>query len=190
MGAYLMIIAVVDAYYRGNYILHDRSWRESVLCKIAGFLSTFSSELSVFTLTVITLDRLICIIFPLHVRRLKLKDALFVMSIIWLAVVLLAAIPLFGIDYFGNFYGRSGVCLAFHITNSKPRGWEYSVAVFLVLNFLSFLIIFFSYLRMFFVAKQTRRAVRNVQDKKDRYVANLLVKNTILMKIKYERVVF
>ncbi|KAH3712766.1 hypothetical protein DPMN_072523 [Dreissena polymorpha] len=31
MGGYLMIIAVVDAYYRGNYILYDRFWRESVL---------------------------------------------------------------------------------------------------------------------------------------------------------------
>ncbi|XP_052762517.1 G-protein coupled receptor GRL101-like isoform X2 [Mya arenaria] len=171
MGAYMMIIAVVDAYYRGSYILYDRFWRESVLCKIAGFLSTFSSELSVLTLTVITLDRLICIIFPLHVRRLKLRDACCVMSVVWLIVVLISAIPLMGIDYFGNFYGRSGVCLAFHITNSKPKGWEYSVGVFLVANFSSFLVIFFSYLRMFFVAKQTRSAVRKIQDKNDSAMA-------------------
>ncbi|KAH3712735.1 hypothetical protein DPMN_072490, partial [Dreissena polymorpha] len=171
MGGYLMIIAVVDAYYRGNYILYDRFWRESVLCKVAGFLSTFSSELSVLTLTVITLDRLICIIFPLHFRRLKLKGAFCVMSFVWVTVSVVSAIPLLGIDYFGNFYGRSGVCLAFHITNSKPKGWEYSVAVFLVLNFMSFLVIFFSYLRMFFVAKQTRSAVRKIQDKNDSAMA-------------------
>jgi len=30
-----------------------------------------------------------------------------------------------------NFYGRSGVCLALHITPEKPSGWEYSVFVFL-----------------------------------------------------------
>ncbi|XP_060551778.1 G-protein coupled receptor GRL101-like [Ruditapes philippinarum] len=171
MGVYMMIIAIVDFYYRGNYILHDRFWRESELCKFAGFISTFSSELSVLTLTVITLDRLVCIIFPLHFRRLKLRDASYVMCFVWALVLAISAVPLTGIDYFGNFYGRSGVCLAFHITSSKPKGWEYSVAVFLVLNFISFLVIFFSYLRMFFVAKQTRSAVRKIQDKNDSAMA-------------------
>ena len=171
MGVYMMIIAIVDFYYRGNYILYDRFWRESELCKFAGFISTFSSELSVLTLTVITLDRLVCIIFPLHFRRLKLRDASYVMCFVWTLVLAISAVPLTGIDYFGNFYGRSGVCLAFHITSSKPKGWEYSVAVFLVLNFVSFLVIFFSYLRMFFVAKQTRSAVRKIQDKNDSAMA-------------------
>jgi len=57
MGIYLMVIAVVDARYRGEYSVYDKAWRTSGLCGFAGFLSTFSSELSVFTLTVITLDR-------------------------------------------------------------------------------------------------------------------------------------
>lgn len=51
MGSYLLIIAVVDWYYRGVYIVHDSDWRNSTMCNVAGFLSTFSSELSVFTLT-------------------------------------------------------------------------------------------------------------------------------------------
>ncbi|KAH3712765.1 hypothetical protein DPMN_072522 [Dreissena polymorpha] len=92
------------------------------------------------------------------------------MSFFWVTVSVVSAIPLIGIDYFGNVYGRSGVCLAFHITNSKPEGWEYSVAVVLFLSFMSFLVIFFSYIRMFFLAKQTRSAVRKIQDKIDRCV--------------------
>jgi hypothetical protein len=51
MGSYLLIIAVVDAHYRGVYVIHDSAWRSSELCQLAGFISTFSSELSVFTLT-------------------------------------------------------------------------------------------------------------------------------------------
>ena len=51
MGIYLMTIATVDLYYSDVYILYDKSWRTSILCQFAGFLSTFSSELSVFTLT-------------------------------------------------------------------------------------------------------------------------------------------
>lgn len=171
MGVYLLIIAVVDSYYRGEYIIFDRSWRKSELCKFAGFISTFSSELSVFTLTVITLDRLICIIFPLKLKRLGIKQASVVMPCIWIVVIVLSGIPLFGLDYFDNFYGRSGVCLAFHITPDKPKGWEYSVFVFLVLNFLSFLVIFISYLWMFLVAKQTTTAVRKSKAKSDNSMA-------------------
>jgi leucine-rich repeat-containing G protein-coupled receptor 8 len=51
MGSYLLMIALVDRYYRGVYFIHDSEWRSSRLCAMAGFLSTFSSELSVFTLT-------------------------------------------------------------------------------------------------------------------------------------------
>lgn len=51
MGSYLLLIAVVDWYFRGVYSVHDTSWRSSQLCSLAGFISTFSSELSVFTLT-------------------------------------------------------------------------------------------------------------------------------------------
>ena len=160
MGVYLMIIALVDTYYRGKYFRYDRFWRESALCKFAGFMSTFSSELSVFTLTVITIDRLVCIIFPLKMKRLGMREALIVMPALWTLVLFLSASPLVGIEYFNNFYGRSGVCLALHITPDHVGGWEYSVFVFLVLNFVSFLLIFLSYLWMFFVAKRTTQAVR------------------------------
>lgn len=64
MGLYLLIIATVDVYYRGQYFLYDDYWRNSVLCQLAGFISTLSSELSVLTLTVITLDRFISISCP------------------------------------------------------------------------------------------------------------------------------
>lgn len=51
MGAYLLVIAAVDVYFRGVYATEETSWRKSLLCRSAGFCSTLSSELSVFTLT-------------------------------------------------------------------------------------------------------------------------------------------
>ncbi|XP_064652954.1 G-protein coupled receptor GRL101-like [Lineus longissimus] len=167
MGIYLLIIATVDLQYRGVYIIHDERWRHSALCQVAGFLSTFSSELSVFTLTLITIDRLICIIFPFKIKNLGIKEARIVMLFLWLSVAIMAAIPLADIDYFRNFYGRSGVCLALHITPDKPTGWEYSVFVFIALNLISFVIIFVSYLWMFIVARRTQNAVRTAEMKRD-----------------------
>ena len=160
MGVYLLIIASVDLKYRGVYIIYDLFWRHSGLCKFAGFLSTYSSELSVVTLTVITIDRFISIIFPFRMKRLGMRDARIVMATMWGVVFALAAVPLMDIPYFENFYGRSGVCLALHITPQKPSGWQYSIFVFLALNMMSFFVIFLSYMWMFVIARRTRAAVR------------------------------
>ena len=93
MGIYLLIIATVDVYYRsdqfkiiklithsfllnlnrGHYIEVSDNWRNSYLCKLCGFLSTISSEASVFTLVFIAIDRLICICFPFSKHKLNLR---------------------------------------------------------------------------------------------------------------------
>ncbi|XP_054287208.1 G-protein coupled receptor GRL101-like [Macrosteles quadrilineatus] len=159
MGSYLLLIALVDRHYRGVYFIHDSAWRSSRLCALAGFLSTFSSEISVFTLTVITLDRFLVIIFPFRVRRLEMARTRRLMVFGWALAGLLSALPLAHLEYFHNFYGRSGVCLALHITPDKPNGWEYSVFVFLFLNMVSFGIIALGYLWMFVAARTTQLAV-------------------------------
>ncbi|XP_021913188.1 G-protein coupled receptor GRL101-like isoform X3 [Zootermopsis nevadensis] len=171
MGSYLLIIAGVDARYRGVYFIHDLAWRSSELCNLAGFISTFSSELSVFTLTVITLDRFLVIIFPFRVRRLEMPKTRLLMALGWLAAAILSGLPLLHIDYFQNFYGRSGVCLALHITPEKPSGWEYSVFVFLFLNLISFSIIALGYLWMYVVARTTQQAVQKEQRASDNAMA-------------------
>ena len=48
MGVYMLIIASADMYYRGVYILYAEDWQQSIICKVAGFLSVLSSETSVF----------------------------------------------------------------------------------------------------------------------------------------------
>ena len=66
MGVYLLIIASVDLYYRGTYIIHSVTWTTSALCQAAGVLATLSSEASVFMLTAITADRVTTLLFPFH----------------------------------------------------------------------------------------------------------------------------
>ncbi|XP_069948174.1 G-protein coupled receptor GRL101 isoform X2 [Cherax quadricarinatus] len=161
MGLYLLIIAAVDIFYRGVYFIYDAFWRTSSLCQLAGFFSTFSSELSVFTLTVITLERLVVIVFPFRVPRLSMRWTKVIMGVVWVCVAFLAALPLADIHYFRNFYGRSGVCLALHITHEKPSGWQYSVFLFLVLNLASFSVIAGSYWGMYRAARTSSAAVRS-----------------------------
>nr|XP_006817056.1 PREDICTED: uncharacterized protein LOC102804127 [Saccoglossus kowalevskii] len=159
MGVYMLIIAAVDMYYRGDYIIYDEIWRHSRLCKLAGFLATLSSEVSVFTLTFITFDRFMSIVFPFRFRRISFQKAAVVMATAWLVVVILSCLPLTGIEYFGDeYYARSGVCLGLHLTNDHRPGWEYSVVLFLGINLISFIMIFVGYVVMYIVVKKTATA--------------------------------
>lgn len=161
MGVYLIVIASVDIYYRGRYIQNSDVWRASALCKLCGFLSTVSSESSIFTLVLITADRLICISFPFSMVRFGLKRTYQLIAAAWATAVAIAALPLVIQPYFqGEFYARSGVCLALHITNQKPSGWEYSVAVFFCINFFAFASIVAAYGYMYLSIRRSKTAVK------------------------------
>ena len=150
MGGYLIGIASVDSHYRGVYVENASAWRNSALCGFLGVLAAVSSEASVFTLCVITGDRLLNIVAPFSRLRLNLKKAVVVMASVWFVVFVLAVIPLFPGDYFaGSYYSRSGVCISIHLTNDQPPGWEYSVAIFHGLNFFTFVFITAAYGYMF-----------------------------------------
>ena len=46
MGVYMVIIASVDVYYRGVYVIYADDWRSSPLCQLAGIMAMLSSEVS------------------------------------------------------------------------------------------------------------------------------------------------
>lgn len=158
MGIYLIIIGCVDQYYRGKYFIVNNDWKLSPLCQTCGFLSTVSSEASVFILTTMTVDRYLSIAHPYRHTNLSESRAHKVVAVIWISAFLLAVIPLLPLKYFQeHFYARSGVCLPLHLTADKPSGWEYSVFLFLGLNFLSLIIVFALYFLMFKTIRSTRR---------------------------------
>ncbi|KAI0232930.1 hypothetical protein LSAT2_016795 [Lamellibrachia satsuma] len=160
MGLYLLIIGSVDAHYRGVYIVHADSWRSSNLCQAAGFLAMLSSEVSVFMLTVMTIERLLTIMYPLQFGHMRLKHARLVTAAGWFVCVVLSAVPMLRLSYFGDaFFGSTGVCLPFTVSSVKTKGWEYSVVIFLVVNLVSFLIICFGYLAIFVSVRSQVRAM-------------------------------
>ncbi|KFM82222.1 G-protein coupled receptor GRL101, partial [Stegodyphus mimosarum] len=173
MGIYLIIIASVDVYYRSIYIENSYKWKRSTLCKICGFLSTVSTEVSVCTLAFITLDRLICLCFPLSQKRFSLQFTYRLIAASWIIAAIMAIIPLVVEPYFqGRFYARSGVCLALHITNHRPAGWEYSVGIFFCMNTMAFIFIVSAYFYMYITI---RKSYQNMS----RLVSRQTTENTI-----------
>ncbi|XP_033745630.1 uncharacterized protein LOC117331144 [Pecten maximus] len=140
MGIYMLIIAIADSVYRGQYIWNDIYWRNSAQCKLAGVLATISSEASVMFLLLITIDRFVSMKFLFRQHRFSKRKIILASLAVWILCFALAIVPLLPIPYFsGQFYSRSAVCLALPLTRDKPAGWEYGTAVFIILNFIIFI---------------------------------------------------
>ena len=181
MGVYMLIIAYQNTIWEGVYYKHDISWRASDLCIFAGVVSTISSEVSVLTLTVTTFDRMICIVFPFRFRRMSLKKAVVIMIFVWLLGLAIAITPLLHDVYFHDFdrnvhfYGRSAVCLPFHLSAERIVGWEYSVSIFLGLNSASFIFILAAYLVMYRTITKAGNAVRSTRTNQDSTIAKRMM---------------
>ena len=66
MGVYITVVGVADSLFRGKYLFYDETWKHSVACKVAGFLSLLSCEVSALVICLITLDRFIALHFPFN----------------------------------------------------------------------------------------------------------------------------
>lgn len=143
MGIYLGFLAVVDISTLGNFHSYGVEWQMSSGCRTAGFLAILSSELSVFTLTVITLERYIAIKNAIRVnRKLELKTAIIVMIIGWVFAIVTATLPLLQV----NSYGKFSVCLPFEIGDTKSIVF---LVFLLCLNAVAFIVILFCYILMY-----------------------------------------
>lgn len=69
MGLYLFLLAWIDHVSKGEFFNFAFDWQYGAGCKAAGFLTIFASHLSVFTLTIITLERYFAITHAIYLNR-------------------------------------------------------------------------------------------------------------------------
>ncbi|KAK7105392.1 hypothetical protein V1264_016781 [Littorina saxatilis] len=141
MGVYLAIIGVADGHYLGSYLWNDVSWRRSVACKVAGFLSMTSSEVSALVVCLITLDRLLVLRFPFSRVRFSKKSGTLASGLVWVVGVVLALIPLLPPTTHWGFYSFNGICIPLPITRKEFPGHDYSFSLLIVFNFVLFMLI-------------------------------------------------
>ncbi|XP_049612843.1 thyrotropin receptor [Syngnathus scovelli] len=143
MGIYLLLIASVDLHTRAEYFNHAIDWQTGPGCALAGFFTVFASELSVYTLTVITLERWYAITFAMRLdRKLHLHHAAAVMLGGWIFCFLLALLPLVGVSS----YQKVSICLPMDIQTTEALVYVISV---LVLNVMAFLVICACYVKIY-----------------------------------------
>lgn len=87
----------------GCTLLETLSFLLGLGCKVAGFLTVLASELSIFTLALITSERWYTITYAIHLnKRLKLKTAAQIMAGGWVYSLIMAALPLFGVSSYSK----------------------------------------------------------------------------------------
>ena len=141
MGVYLVMIGGADRVYLNTYLWKDTDWRNSVTCKVAGFLSLLSSELSATIICLITVDRFLVVRFPFSRLRFHWRSAHLGCLVLWIIVTVLAAVPLLPVTSSWHFYGQTGICIPLPVTQQDFPGHDYAFAVMIVFNFVLFLFI-------------------------------------------------
>uniref|UniRef100_A0A4W4GT60 Thyrotropin receptor n=1 Tax=Electrophorus electricus TaxID=8005 RepID=A0A4W4GT60_ELEEL len=145
MGIYLLLIASVDIYTQSEYYNYAIDWQTGPGCTLAGFFSVFASELSVYTLTTITLERWHAISFAMRLdRKLRLCHASAIMLGGWIFCFFLALMPLLGVSS----YKKVSICLPMETRTLMDQIY---ILLVLVLNIVAFVIICACYIKIYCV---------------------------------------
>lgn len=143
MGTYLLIIASVDLYTHTHYYLYAIAWQTGSGCSLAGALSVFASELSVYTLTLISLQRWQAIFYAMRPNRtLKLRQVAVLMLVGWLLCLVLALLPLFGVSS----YQRVSICLPMDTESTPAQAYVVSI---LMINMTALMVVCLCYLHIY-----------------------------------------
>uniref|UniRef100_A0A3Q0RLI3 Lutropin-choriogonadotropic hormone receptor n=1 Tax=Amphilophus citrinellus TaxID=61819 RepID=A0A3Q0RLI3_AMPCI len=147
IGVYLLMIATVDLRTRGSYSQHAIEWQTGPGCSAAGFLSVFGGELSVYTLSTITLERWHTITNAMQVERhLVLMQAAGIMSVGWLICLGMGILPLIGVSS----YTKVSMCLPMDIDTPLAQAF---IIIILLLNVGAFIVVCVCYVLIHLAVK-------------------------------------
>lgn len=154
MGIYLCTIAWQDHRFQHKFREHADKWMSSWECTAIGFLAILSSELSVFLLTIITIERYRAIV---SIKRFEeetfMRRARLSIALAWLFSFLIALYPLLEwlLQDSSAYYATNGLCLPLHIDQPYGRGWQYSAFVYLGINFSAVILMISLYGHMYMI---------------------------------------
>ena len=175
MGVYVSTIGVADSNFRGNYLFFDESWKHSVACKVAGFLSLLSCEVSALTIWLITLDRFIVLHFPFSAAHFQRTSAIAASLITWLVGLFLGLVPLLPATSHWEFFGQTGICIPLPVTRQDFQGKIFSVSIFIVLNFVLFVLIVTGQMFIFWSVQKNALNTDSTKVSRDLTIARRLI---------------
>ena len=134
IGIYLGFLAAVDLKTFGKQKFYQvaLSWQYGPGCLAAGFIAILSSELSVYILVIIALERLYVHIYGMRHVKTHMCNAVIIL-IGWAFATAFALFPLIGY----NSYTSVAICLPFDVVSTKGRVY---IAVLMGINLVALLL--------------------------------------------------
>ena len=143
LGSYLLILAIVDVLTLGEYFNYAIRWQYRGGCQFGGFIAVFSQSLSIFTLTIITLERWYAISHAIRLtKRLRLRQAYIIMTCGWGFALITAMLPILSVSS----YSEANICLPMKAQSFVDKCYLFFLLTF---NTFAFIIILISYVDMF-----------------------------------------
>ena len=171
MGVYLLIIGGADRAYMNTYLWEDSGWKESVTCKMAGFLSLLSSEVSALIICLVTVDRFLVVRYPFSRLRFQRRSAQLGCLALWTMGIVLAAVPLLPATSRWHFYGQTGICIPLPVTRQDFPGHDYAFAVMIIFNFVLFLLIAFGQFVIYLSVRSQSMTEKENNDRRSKDLA-------------------
>ncbi|XP_057654513.1 lutropin-choriogonadotropic hormone receptor [Diorhabda carinulata] len=153
MGLYLLLIAAMDFHSVGQYFNFAFNWQYGIGCQLAGFLTVFSSHLSIYTLTVVTLERWFAITYAIYLtKRITIKCAFYILFGGWVYSIIMAVLPILRVSN----YSSTSICLPMESKRIVDKIYLYTV---IFINGSAFALIVFCYVQIYLsLGYETRRA--------------------------------
>lgn len=175
IGIYLLMIAVVDLRTHGHYSHYAIEWQTGPGCSVAGFLSVFGGELSVYTLATITMERWHTITHALEIkRRLVLTQAASIMAFGWLVCLGMGLLPLLGVSS----YAKVSMCLPMDIETLLAQAF---IIIILLFNVGAFFVVCVCYVLIYLALKNPEFPRRSADTKIAKRMAVLIFTDFLCM---------
>ncbi|XP_034966379.2 follicle-stimulating hormone receptor [Zootoca vivipara] len=174
-GIYLLLIAVKDIQTKSQYYNYAIDWQTGAGCNAAGFFTVFASELSVYTLTFITLERWHTITYAMELeRKVRFRHAVAIMLVGWAFAFTVAILPIFQVSS----YMKVSICLPMDIETRLAQAY---IMFLLVLNILAFLIICTCYISIYITVRNPNIISSNSDTKIAKRMAVLIFTDFLCM---------
>ncbi|VDK81927.1 unnamed protein product [Litomosoides sigmodontis] len=98
VGVYLGILATVDYKTSNEYYNYAVAWQTGIGCNIAGFISVFSSEISIMSMFLIAFDMCYNIRNAFYGKRLRMRTAIMMMTVAYIIAFTMAVLPIIGVS--------------------------------------------------------------------------------------------
>ncbi|KAM3716567.1 Follicle-stimulating hormone receptor [Dirofilaria immitis] len=131
-GVYLGILAIADYKTSNEYYNYAVAWQTGVGCNIAGFISVFSSEISIMSMFLIAFDMCYNIRNAFYGKRLRMRTAIKMMIVAYIIAFTMAVLPILGVST----YTSTSVCLPLSIEDNFDRIYVIASLLFNLLAFL------------------------------------------------------